>query len=190
MQFGFPENPPLSLYFDKLQATGSGVTQFKDELGSQRSVFNVAERAEYRAITSSVSFAGLSENLSFSTQLRLMDRMVSCLLAEDDVPPERVTGVAAQKTSDSIILSWDDVDEDAFGGEESLDCYRIERSTSPFGRRRPIAFTLEPTYEDEPAGFGNPDTNYFYYIHAVDTTGNSGDAGLAAEMDYQMEDGE
>ena len=180
----------MSDYVDKLQATGSGIVQFRDEQGNQRMVCNTGERTEYRVIASSVSFAGFSENEPFSTQVRLMIRIVAYLMAEDETPPEAISGMTAQRTDDSIILSWDLVDEDAEGAHESLDHYLVERSHVPFGSAYPIAFVLDPTYEDSPWGFGNPDANYFYVIRAIDTAGNIGEGAMAAEIDYEIEDGE
>lgn len=190
MKFGFPDSPPLGNYFDKLEANGSGVEQLQDELGHQRMVYNAGERAEYRVITSSVSFAGFSETVPYSTQLRLMARMVAFLRGEDETAPEAITGVVTEKTNNSIIISWDVVDEDALGNPEALDCYLIERGTIPFGTMDPVALVLDTSFEDAPWGFGNPDTNYFYAIRAIDTAGNMGEPGMAAEIDYETEDGQ
>lgn len=190
MNFGYPDSPPLSSYFDILQATGSSIAQFQDELEHQRMVYNVGVRAEYRVITSSVSFAGFAEDAPFSTQLRLMTRMVGFLLDVDNTPPETISGMIAQPSEDSIIMTWDVVDEDALGNPESVDSYLIERGTTPYGIAEPIALVLGPMFEDSPWGFGNPATNYFYMIRAVDTAGNIGEGAMAAEIDYVTEDGQ
>jgi len=189
-QFGYPSSPPLSSYFDKLQATGSGVAQFHDELWNQRMVRNTAQRTECRTVASSVAFAGFSESAPYSTQARLMARIVAYLMADDETPPEAISGLVTGQTANSIILSWDVVDQDAVGAPEALDCYVIDRSTVPFGRTSRIALVLDPTCEDSPSGFGNPDVNYYYVIRAVDTAGNMGGTAMAGAFDFAVEDGE
>ncbi|MBN1153806.1 FG-GAP repeat protein [candidate division KSB1 bacterium] len=83
-----------------------------------------------------------------------------------------------KKTATSLQLEW--------GAIGNADHYHVFRGTTPFFTSDQVhATTSDPFYED-PNSLGNPDVNYFYYITAENTIGESDVSNRVGEFDYRL----
>ena len=82
-----------------------------------------------------------------------------CITPEDRFAPPAPAGLVAVPSSDSILLSWREVDAPDRRG------YRVYRGASPEGPFELVAEVTESSYEDESADSGE---TYFYEVTAID----------------------
>lgn len=189
LEFGFPSGTGANDYVDKLDASGSGAClQMMDQENRGRTVSNVEGRAAYRAILSSVVFAGLTEGYNVvSTQEKYMERIVAFLLDDDQVAPGALSDASVALVEDELVLSWSPVVEDVEGGPEAVDSYCVDRALCATGPWSRLALCVDTMYSDLPECLYDPSENCFYRIRAVDTSGNMGDGGFLGAFDFQTD---
>ena len=103
----------------------------------------------------------------------VMEDTVKHSFANDfSFPPEPIDDLSAQLHGGAksywgnIHLSWSE-SNDYFG----IDHYVIYRSTEPYLLGDSVGVTTDTTYLDAGA-VGNPNTNYYYNVKAIDLAGN------------------
>jgi hypothetical protein len=93
--------------------------------------------------------------------------------APDTTPPSAPTGLAAQPGDSSVNLSW------VPNTESDLAGYDVYRATSPNGTYTKLNSSLVTTADYTDTGLMNGVTHY-YYVIAVDTSGNASAASAVA----------
>jgi hypothetical protein len=109
----------------------------------------------------------------------------------DVTPPEAISDLSVSLTMQHhVVLSWTEVTQDTTGAAEIMDHYEVFRGTAahfdPSGIS-PLASVPYGTtsYVDQASGVGQPGTNSFYTVVAVDQAGNrSAPSNRVGEFDY------
>jgi len=185
--FGYPFGTGPDSYVDEFAPLAGAKLQFEDQLDRGRVVSYTEVSRGYRTYTSAVVHGAFIEDAPLSTQDRLMERIVAELMAVDTDPPVPPGNVSAHLSGEDVVVTWDPVSQDTGGGDESVDCYKVERRIGMNGRWTPLGFVPDTEYTDTPSCLGDPESNCFYRILCLDTAGNTGQEACAGEMDYQLE---
>ena len=111
-------------------------------------------------------------------------------LPPDEVPPAPVANLTVTLDQGDLSLSWSAVTTDSAGSPETTSYYVVYRDEDPGFSPGPgdsIAGVTETSYLD-PGAAGDTLTNYFYIVHAVDTSANkSSDSARVGEFDIYLE---
>jgi hypothetical protein len=90
-------------------------------------------------------------------------------------PPGAIDDLTATVMGDTIRLGWSAVTLDESGQPTSVDHYVVYRSPDPFFLAESadsIGGATDPWFDDTDAGVGDPTTNHYYVVKAVDSFGN------------------
>jgi hypothetical protein len=104
--------------------------------------------------------------------------VASFAIAADVSPPSEVTGLSIEGTPGDVLLSWDPVSSDIFGGAETVDFYKVYRGTTPdfvpdkAGETNMIGTAATESFSD--IGAAANGESFYYLVSAVDTVGTEG----------------
>jgi hypothetical protein len=149
----------------------------------------------FRTIHPTFVFGAITDAQSTKTKAELMSYFMAHLPG-DGVPPQSPASLTAAVVQlpqgFRLRLTWPPVTEDVSGEPEIVQYYAVHRATSahfaPSGANQ-VGVTPGTVFLDRGAPtVGDPDTNYFYVVCAVDM-GNNASAGSApaGEFDFGTE---
>ncbi len=161
-------------YVDNLDAPGSGAV-LRCQQGKGRLIYNIEGSPQYRTIVSSFVFGAIKNAASSHTKQQLMAQYLA-YLSGDIIPPEMPQNAGISTAPGWIRLTWLPVSQDIYGYAEPLQCYRVYRGTTAHFVPTPahvVGEVMMPQFNDfDPSVVGDPGTNYFYLVCAVDLAGN------------------
>ncbi|SDU26526.1 host specificity factor TipJ family phage tail protein [Desulfobacula phenolica] len=146
-------------------------------------------KAEYGTTDRTYTWENVLANTQYAIIVRAVDvsgnetawsAVVLHTTCKDEEPPSVPTGLSALGTWSSIILRWE------HGAENDLDHFVIYRNTSDDSATAEELATAVKSYISTVAMFTDtpPDSaTYYYWIKAVDTSGNESDFSDSASAD-------
>ncbi len=105
------------------------------------------------------------------------------------VPPAAIADLSASLAGDMIHLSWSAVTVDIEETPISVDHYIIYRGIDPDfspGPSDSIAATAGTFYDDATAALGDPATDHYYLVKAVEAGMKSADSSVVGEFDVNL----
>jgi hypothetical protein len=193
MQEAYMYQQPPDHYPDYIGPNG-GTIIFKCQQIKGRLVFHSGGTPTYRTIHSPFVFGAIKNAQSAATKQQLMAEYMAHLIG-DAVPPaapqQLAVGTWSTIQGQRLRLTWDPVTEDINGDPETIQHYTVHRATEAFfspGAGNTIGQTANTYYIDMFDTIGDPATNYFYVVCAVDWVGNSSDGSApAGEFDFSTQ---
>jgi len=125
------------------------------------------------ATTNTITIDGLVPNISYDFGVASVNKYgtvsnfssdISQTTASDTTPPATVTGVSATAGIQYVILEW------THNTENDLDSYNIYRNTTNDSETATLIGNVKTNYFID--GGREGDQTYYYWIKAVDTSGN------------------
>jgi hypothetical protein len=140
--------------------------------------------SNYRVVFMTFPFEAMEPSAAEADPHLFFDRNL-CWLAGDTQAPSELTDVTAVfSPPDGLTLSWSPAWDNT-----GVYCYRVYRGTHGYFAPGPatlVATVLSTGYSDVGAA-GDPATNYYYLVTALDVLGNeSGPSNRVGEFDYEV----
>jgi len=108
-------------------------------------------------------------------------------------PPKAIGDLGASRSGNDLVLSWSPITQDIMGNPISGVTYRVYRDTTPYftpSDDNCIASNVSGTSYTDPGTVGDPDTNYYYVVEAVDASSRlSGVSNRIGEFDFALTPG-
>lgn len=105
-------------------------------------------------------------------------------------PPAPIDDLAAAAMDDAIRLRWSAITLDEIGQPTTVDQYVVYRDTDPYfitESADSIGVTTDLWFDDTDAGVGDPTTNHYYVVRAVDSLGHrSSDSNRVGEFERSV----
>ncbi len=184
---------PPDHYPDFINSDGGSII-FKCQQNKGRLVFHSAGTPTYRTIHATFVFGAIKNAQSTNTKQELMAEYMAHLLG-DAVPPaapeQLAVGTWSTIQGQRLRLTWDPVTQDVNGDPETIQHYTVHRATeahfAPVAGNS-IGQTSSTYFIDMFDTLGDPVTNYFYVVCAVDWVGNTSDGSAAVgEFDFSTQ---
>ena len=104
------------------------------------------------------------------------------------VAPQQVTGLILSRDQNRPMLQWSAVTKDVEGQAESIDHYRVYRSTDCFNAHSETVRIDDLAYRDDQfTGVNDTNLNIYYRISAVDDTGlESAVSDIVTDFEYML----
>jgi hypothetical protein len=182
-------------YPDEIDSNGGTIVLRCQAMPAKgRLVFHSGAVVPYRTIHSSFVFGAIRNAWSTITKDQLMAQYMAHLVG-DSVPPEAPeqlsAGVFQTIQGPRLRLTWSPVTEDVNGDPETVTHYTIHRGSEAFftpSAGNIISQTSGTSHIDMFDTLGDPGTNYFYVVCAVDVGGNVSDGSApAGEFDFSTQ---
>jgi hypothetical protein len=193
MQEAYMYQQPPDHYPDFITANG-GTIAFKCQQTKGRLVYHADGTPTYRTIHSPFVFGAIKNAQSTHTKDQLMAQYMAHLIG-DSVPPEAPeqlsAGILQTILGARLQLTWSPVTEDVNGGPETVTHYTVHRGSEAFftpSAGNAIGQSSTTSYLDGFDTLGDPGTNYFYVVCAVDVGGNVSDGSApVGEFDFSTQ---
>ena len=105
-------------------------------------------------------------------------------------PPAPIDDLAAAAMDDAIRLRWSAITLDEIGQPTTVDQYVVYRDTDPYfisESADSIGVTTDLWFDDTDASVGDPTTNHYYVVKAVDSLGHrSSDSNRVGEFERSV----
>lgn len=184
-----PGDNILSTYKDNQYAVMSG-TSMSSPLVSGIAGLVISEHPDYSLDLIKYILTQAVEPVDFDLKYGKLMADLAVNLLEEDFTPEAITDLEIQQQEEDLLLEWSSID--------LADSYNIYRSTEPYftpTEAELIVNLTKTSYLDETEGItGDPETNYFYTVTAVnqtefDLTFESDISDRVGEFDYLFSPG-